>query len=131
MYGYVQLISQQYLSNHLCYIVHKHYSRKHGLVTDEQIRREPAYKYNEYGEQTYRLPTLFLGIVYVGENGEDIEQNNYLAYVWYSVARLSGDRKAKSRLQELKSNFYPSQIAQAEEEAKRKFNAIKQRKSKK
>ncbi len=69
-----------------------------------------------------------LGYMYqYGE--EDVQQDNYRAYVWYYVAMLSGDRQAKSRLAELKDKFFPSQREQAEDEAKRKFNAIQRRKN--
>lgn len=97
-----------------------------------EIKQNRAVAFSYYRSKAWNGDSLAqYNLGYVYQKGEGTEQSDYNAYVWYSVAQLSGDWKAKSRLEKLKSKLFPSQVAQAEEEAKRKFNAIQQRKKQK
>lgn len=96
----------------------------------DEITRNRAAAFEYYRSKSWKGDsTAQYNLGYVYQHGEGVQQDYYTAYVWYSVAMLNGDWDAKSRLKQLESKLFPPQIAQAEAEAKRKFNAIRQRKT--
>lgn len=98
----------------------------------DELKQKRAEAFEYYRSKAWSGDSIAqYNLGYVYQKGEGTEQNDHNAYVWYFVAQLSGDRKAESRIEKLKSKLFPSQAAEAEEEAKKKFNAIQQRKLKK
>lgn len=96
----------------------------------DEITQNRAAAFEYYRSKSWKGDsTAQYNLGYVYQHGEGVQQDNYTAYVWYSVAMLNGDWDAKSRLKQLESKLFPPQIAQAEAEAKRKFKAIRQRKT--
>jgi hypothetical protein len=48
-------------------------------------------------------------------NGEGVPENDIQGYVWYSMAKTSGNEIAKGNLEKLKKEMTREQIAKAQE----------------
>ena len=100
------------------------YDNGKGIAQD---RREAARWYRAAAEQGNTEAQINLGKLYL--MGEGVTVNNREAYIWFSIAKASGNSLANLLLVEFNRHDLLSQteINSAQEEAKRRMEAIKNR----
>ena len=69
--------------------------------------------FTKAAEQGYAEAQAGLGLMYV--NGKGVSESNIKAYVWWSMAKASGNGIAKRNLEKLKKAMTKEQIAKAQE----------------
>ena len=69
--------------------------------------------YKNLADEDIVYAQFILGVMY--DIGDGVPENDIKVHVWYSMAKTSGNEKAKKNLRILKTEMTKDQIAQAQE----------------
>lgn len=95
-------------NNNACVDAAAAYVAGHGVEIDYTKSRE---LFSKAAHEGHVIAQLQLASFY--ENGLEVEQDYFEAYVWYKLAASNGNEKSKTKLQEISQKLTKDELAEA------------------